>query len=67
MAGIGVHDSGTGVHDQRNTQRIEQAQTCTYCGGIIPTEGQPTAPNSPWQKCNFLNWDSRVSAKTEQR
>ena len=23
--------------------------------------------SSPWQKCNFLNWDSRVSAKTEQR
>ena len=22
--------------------------------------------SSPWQKCNFLNWDSRVSAKTEQ-
>ena len=21
MAGIGVHDSGTGVHDQRNTQK----------------------------------------------
>ena len=27
------------------TERIERAQTCTYCGGIIPTEGQPTAPN----------------------
>ena len=26
------------------TERIERAQTCTYCGGIIPTEGQPTAP-----------------------
>ena len=26
------------------TDRIERAQTCTYCGGIIPTEGQPTAP-----------------------
>ena len=25
------------------TERIERAQTCTYCGGIIPTEGQPTA------------------------
>ena len=21
------------------TERIERAQTCTYCGGIIPTEG----------------------------
>ena len=26
------------------TEGIERAQTCTYCGGIIPTEGQPTAP-----------------------
>ena len=26
------------------TERIERAQPCTYCGGIIPTEGQPTAP-----------------------
>ena len=26
------------------TERIERAQTCTYCGGIIPAEGQPTAP-----------------------
>ena len=26
------------------TDRIERVQTCTYCGGIIPTEGQPTAP-----------------------
>ena len=26
------------------TERIERAQTCTYCGGIIPTEGQATAP-----------------------
>ena len=26
------------------TERRERAQTCTYCGGIIPAEGQPTAP-----------------------
>ena len=26
------------------TERKERAQTCTYCGGIIPAEGQPTAP-----------------------
>ena len=26
------------------TERKERAQTCTYCGGIIPTEGQATAP-----------------------
>ena len=25
------------------TERKERAQTCTYCGGIISTEGQPTA------------------------
>ena len=25
------------------TKRIDRAQTCTYCGGIIPTEEQPTA------------------------
>ena len=30
--------------DRAYTERIERAQTCTYCGGIIPTEGQPTAP-----------------------
>ena len=29
--------------------------------------GFRNGPSSPWQKCNFLNWDSRVSAKTEQR
>ena len=26
------------------TERRERAETCTYCGGIIPTEGQATAP-----------------------
>ena len=26
MAGIGVHDSGTGVHDQRNTQNREESE-----------------------------------------
>ena len=26
------------------TERRERAQICTYCGGIIPAEGQPTAP-----------------------
>ena len=26
------------------TERIERAQACTYCGEIISTEGQPTAP-----------------------
>ena len=26
------------------TERIERAQACIYCGGIISTEGQATAP-----------------------
>ncbi len=35
---------------------------------IMPIEPRFANPaSSPWQKCNFLNWDSRVSAKTEQR
>ena len=29
--------------EQEYKSRIERAQTCTYCGGIIPTEGQATA------------------------
>ena len=40
-----------------------KASTTGGTGGGYPR----FSSSSPWQKCNFLNWDSRVSAKTEQR
>ena len=35
------NDFGT---ERPYTERKERAQPCTYCGGIIPTQGQATAP-----------------------
>ena len=44
MAGIGVHDSGTGVHDQRNTQIPAQAEENDVV--FEPTSGKYRIPFS---------------------
>ena len=61
------------ITDEALDQENHQAEPVTWkdpnfvqrCGGKM--SHFEVGASSPWQKCNFLNWDSRVSAKTEQR
>ena len=46
---------------------VRRAVEGLFGGRALVARLEETTASSPWQKCNFLNWDSRVSAKTEQR
>ena len=47
--------------------RVEINSSGIYINDVAVTRlSAEFTASSPWQKCNFLNWDSRVSAKTEQ-